>query len=156
MTETSPRYAFEDFEPGLEFQLGTYHVTADEIVAFACEFDPQPFHLDEATGNASLLGGLAASGWHTCAIFMRLACDAYVIDSTSQGGPGIDYLKWLKPVLAGDTLSGVSTVTERRRSRSRPHMGFVTVRHEIVNQRGERVCELEHSGMFLLRDPEAS
>ena len=85
-------------------------VTAEEIIEFASEFDAQPMHLDEAAGKASILGGLSASGWHTCAMFMRLICDGFLLDSTSQGSPGIDHAKWKKPVLAGDTLSGSVTV----------------------------------------------
>lgn len=156
MTDPSPRYAYEDFEPALELPLGSYEVTAADIVEFASEFDPQPFHIDAAAGAESLLGGLAASGWHICAIFMRLMCDAYLLDSTSQGAPGVDYARWRKPVLAGDVLTGRSIVMERRRSKSRPSIGLVTVRHEIVNQRGEIVCELANTGMFRLRNPEAA
>lgn len=156
MADISPRYAFEDFEPGHALQLGSYAVTADEIIDFAREFDPQPFHLDEAAGKSSLLGGLAASGWHTCAMFMRLMCDGFLLDSTSQGAPGVDYVKWMKPVLAGDILTGRSIVVEKRRSKSKPHIGFVTVRHEVVNQHSELVCELQNTGMFLLRHPEAA
>ena len=100
------KWAYEDFVEGATFALGTKAVTAAEIIEFASEFDAQPMHLDEAAGRASLLGGLSASGWHTCAMFMRLICDGFLLDSTSQGSPGIDYAKWKKPVLAGDTLTG--------------------------------------------------
>ena len=103
---TGKTWAFEDFVEGASLDLGAKHVTADEIIEFASEFDAQPMHLDEAAGKASILGGLSASGWHTCAMFMRMLCDAFLLDSTSQGSPGIDHVKWKKPVLAGDTLSG--------------------------------------------------
>jgi len=156
MIDPAPRYAFEDFEPGLEIRLGHHKVTAAEIIEFASEFDPQPFHIDEAVGRDSLLGGLAASGWHICAIFMRLMCDAYLLDSTSQGAPGVEYARWRKPVVAGDVLTGRSIVVERRRSRSRPSIGLVSVQHEIINQHGEIVCELANTGMFLLRNPEGA
>jgi acyl dehydratase len=126
-------------------------VTAAEIVEFASEFDFQPMHLDEEAGKASLLGGLSASGWHTCSMLMRMMCDAFLLDSTSQGAPGIDYLRWKKPVLAGDTLKAASTVVATRASSSRPGLGFVTVRYSIVNQRGETVLEMQNSGMFLAR-----
>ena len=99
-------WAYEDFVEGASIDLGTKLVTAAEIIEFASEFDPQPMHLDEAAGKASILGGLAASGWHTCAMFMRMLCDAFLLDSTSQGAPGIDQVKWKRPVLAGDTLTG--------------------------------------------------
>ncbi len=152
MGMATARWAFEDFTEGASIPLGTRLVTADEIVAFAREFDPQPFHLDVEAGEASILGGLAASGWHTCAIFMRMMCDAFLLDSTSQGAPGIDYVRWKKPVLAGDTLSGRSTVIAKRVSRSRPGLGLVTCRHELENQRGETVLELENTAMFLSRE----
>ena len=145
------KWAFEDFEEGASIELGTKLVTAEEIVDFASQFDPQPMHLEEEAGKASLLGGLGASGWHTCCMFMRLMCDGFLLDSTSQGSPGIDYVRWRKPVLAGDTLTGRSVVTAKRESASRPKLGFVTCRHELVNQRGETVLELQNTGMFLKR-----
>jgi acyl dehydratase len=156
MSDAPHQYAYEDFEPGREFRFGSYAVTAEEIIEFARQFDPQPFHLDEDAGRASLLGGLAASGWHVCAIFMRLVFDACLAGSTSQGAPGVDYVKWRKPVIAGDVLTGRSVVLERRRSKSRPAMGLVSCRYEIVNQHGELVCELANTVMFLLRNPEAA
>ena len=147
----SPKWAYDDFVEGTEIALGPKHVTAEEIVAFASEFDPQPMHLDEAAGKASILGGLSASGWHTCAMFMRMLADAFIVDSTSQGAPGVDYVKWKRPVLAGDTLSGRTTVLKRRLSRSRPELGLVTMRGELLNQRGESVFEFENTIMFLAR-----
>ena len=144
--------AFEDFPRGHFGTFGPRRVTREEIIAFAAEFDPQPMHLDEEAGKASILGGLAASGWHTCAIFMRMLCDAFLLDSTAQGAPGIDQVRWKKPVLAGDTLSGRTGVVARRLSKSRPQLGLVTFRSEMVNQRGERVFELENTVMFLTRE----
>lgn len=148
---TNVKWAFEDFEEGASIPLGSKNVTAAEIIDFASQFDAQPMHLDEAAGRASILGGLSASGWHTCCMFMRMMCDAFLLDSTSQGSPGIDYVRWKKPVLAGDTLTGSSTVTARRESASRPGLGFVTCRHELRNQHGEVVAELQNTGMFLKR-----
>lgn len=153
--DNGPKYAYEDLTPGLKLPFGPRTVSREEIVAFAGEFDPQPFHLDEAAGKASVLGGLAASGWHTLSLFMRMIWDAYLKDSTSQGSPGIEFNRWKRPVLAGDTLSGVSTVIDRRVSKSMPHIGLLTVHNEIVNQRGEVVCELQHIAMFALRHPQA-
>ncbi|MGH6861039.1 MAG: MaoC family dehydratase [Phyllobacterium sp.] len=153
MTERSPRYAYEDFAVGSQWPLGSKHVEAGEIIDFASQFDPQPFHLDEAAGKASVLGGLAASGWHTVSMFMRMMCDAYLLDSTSQGAPGIDYAKWKAPVLAGDTLTGKSVIIDRRVSKSKPSLGFVTIRHDVFNQNGTLVCQLQHTGMFSLREP---
>ncbi|MFZ1680680.1 MAG: MaoC family dehydratase [Rhizobiaceae bacterium] len=149
------RRAWEDMAPGAVIHLGPRTVPADEIVEFAAEFDPQPFHLDEEAGRRSILGGLSASGWHTCAMMMRMMCDAFLLESTSQGAPGVDYVNWRKPVLAGDTLSGTVTVIDRRRSKSRRDLGFVTSVVDLRNQRGETVLELRNTGMFLLRAPEA-
>lgn len=148
----SKKWAFEDFVEGGSISLGSKQVTAQEIVEFASEFDAQPMHLDEEAGKASILGGLSASGWHTCSMFMRLMCDGFLLDSTSQGSPGLDYVRWKKPVLAGDTLTGKSTVLAKRVSKSKPGLGFVTVKSELSNQRGETVLELENTGMFLTRD----
>jgi acyl dehydratase len=144
--------AFEDFEPGRSFPLGPIAVTAEAIIEFAIEFDPQPMHTDEAAGRASILGGLAASGWHTSALFMRMMADSYLLDSHSQGAPGIDVMEWRKPVLAGDTLSGLSTVLEARAMRSRPGIGITRFKHEIQNQRGDLVCYCENWIMFSMRD----
>lgn len=148
---TAKKWAFEDFFPGQTIDLGERHVTAAEIVEFASEFDFQPMHLDEEAGRASLLGGLSASGWHTSSMLMRMMCDSLLLDSTSQGAPGVDYMRWRKPVLAGDTLKAASRVVATRASSSRPGLGFVTLRSEVVNQRGETVLEMENSGMFLAR-----
>ena len=148
-------WAYEDFVEGATLDLGTKLVTAEEIVAFASEFDPQPMHLDEEAGKASLLGGLAASGWHTCCMFMRMMCDRFLLDSTSQGSPGIEYVRWKRPVLAGDTLTGRSTILAKRASQSKPGLGFVTVKSELVNQRDQVVLELENTGMFLTREAAA-
>jgi acyl dehydratase len=152
---TGKTWAYDDFVEGGSVDLGSKLVTAEEIVEFASEFDPQPMHLDADAGKASILGGLSASGWHTCAMLMRMMCDAFLLDSTSQGAPGIDYVRWKRPVLAGDTLTGKTTVLAKRLSKSRPTLGFVTCRHELFNQKGEQVLELEHTGMFLKREATA-
>ncbi len=144
-------WAFEDFTEGRTIELGAATVTAAEIVEFAAEFDPQPMHLDETAGRRSILGGLSASGWHSCVIFMRLLCDGFLLASTSQGSPGIDFVKWKKPVLAGDRLSARTTVLGRRLSRSRPSLGLVTLHSEMSNQRGETVLEMENTIMFVTR-----
>ncbi|MRG56645.1 enoyl-CoA hydratase [Phyllobacterium sp. SYP-B3895] len=153
MAERTPTYAYEDFIVGSEWSLGSKQVTTEEIIDFARQFDPQPFHLNEAAGKASILGGLAASGWHTVSMFMRMLCDAYLLDSTSQGAPGIDFVKWKHPVLAGDTLTGRTTILEQRLSKSKPSLGFVKMHHDVFNQDGTLVCELEHTAMFSTREP---
>lgn len=150
-------WAFEDFSEGKTIDLGCKSVTAAEIVEFAREFDPQPFHLDEEAGRASILGGLSASGWHVCAMVMRLLCDAFVLNSTSQGAPGVKHVRWRRPVLAGDRLTGRATVTAARVSGSRPSIGLVTFRIELFGQTGEagqpgeHVFEMETTVMFLRR-----
>lgn len=146
------KLAYEDFQPGQRFPLGPKAVLAPEIIEFATEFDPQPMHLDEAAGRASILGGLAASGWHTSAMLMRMMADSYVLNSLCEGAPGIDFMEWRKPVLAGDVLSGHSTVLEARVLRSRPGFGIVKFRHELENQRRELVCLSENSVIFGMRN----
>lgn len=150
------RFAYEDLEVGAVLPLGTKQVSADEIKEFARQFDMQPMHLDEQAGNDSILGGLSASGWHSCAIYMRMVCDSFLSDSTSQGAPGVDYVKWRKPVLAGDVLSGRVTILSKRLSASRPGLGLVTIKSELVNQRDETTLELQNTGMFLTRDAAAA
>lgn len=148
---TDKKWAYEDFAEGATMQLGTKTVSPEEIIEFASEFDPQPMHLSEEAGRASILGGLSASGWHTCSMFMRILCDAFLLQSTSQGAPGIEFVKWKKPVLAGDTLIVSTTILQKRVSAKRPNLGFVTMRAEMINQRGESVFELQNTGMFLTR-----
>jgi len=151
-----PRWAYEDLAVGDTITLGEKLMTAAEIIEFASEFDAQPMHLDEEAGKASILGGLSASGWHTCSTFMRMMCDGFILDSTSQGSPGLDYVRWKKPVLAGDTLTGSCTILAKRTSKSKPTLGFVTVKSSMTNQRGEVVLELENTGMFLTREAVAA
>ncbi|MTH98396.1 MaoC family dehydratase [Roseibium sp. RKSG952] len=142
---------FEDFEAGQVFELGEMPVTRAELLAFAGEFDPQPFHLDEEAARQSILGGLAASGWHTASIAMRLLADALLSRSTSQGSPGIERLRWLKPVLAGDSLSAETEVVSSRALKSRPELGLVHFLLRVSNQRGEVVMTQENPILFLKR-----
>lgn len=146
------KWAFEDLTEGLVIDLGEKHVSAAEIIEFASEFDPQPMHLNEEAGKASILGGLSASGWHICSMLMRMICDAFLLDSTSQGSPGIEDASWKKPVLAGDTLKASCTVLAARRSGTRPDLGLVTVSYLLTNQRDETVMEMSNIGMFLTRE----
>lgn len=144
----SPTHAFEDFSVGQVREFGSRLVDREEGLAFAAAYDPQPLHLDEDAANASVLGGLSISGWHTCALVMRMMCDAYLLDSTSQGSPGIDQLRWLKPVRPGDTLRMRMTVLETKDSRSRPAIGLVRSSWEVFNQKDELVMTMEGWGMF--------
>ncbi|MEO1199905.1 MAG: MaoC family dehydratase [Pseudomonadota bacterium] len=143
-----PNIFFEDFEPGAEWTFGAYEVTAGEIVDYAEQFDPQPMHLDAKAARDSMLGGLAASGWHSCAMLMRMMCDAFMLDAASWGSPGIDSCKWLRPVRPGDVLTCKRTILEAKPSRSRPDMGVVQFRWEVSNQAGEKVLVMENPIMF--------
>jgi acyl dehydratase len=140
----SKRY-FEDFTVGMVIEHGPRLVTREEIVAFAAEFDPQPMHLDEEAARASILGGLAASGWHTCCLLMRMACDSFVLDSSSMGAPGIDEVKWLKPLRPGTHITLRTTVLDTRVSNSRPEMGFVKVRMDVRGDEGDPIMTLTTS-----------
>lgn len=139
---------WEDFKVGETVEMGTHTFEEEEMIDFARKFDPQPFHIDPAAAKNSYFGGLIASGWHTCAVAMRLLCDNYINRSASLGSPGIDNVRWLAPVRAGDTLSYRRVVLEARASKSRPDMGLVMSRTEAVNQRGETVLTFEGWGMF--------
>jgi acyl dehydratase len=132
-----PRLYFEDFVPGTAAEYGPRTVTREEILAFAAEFDPQPMHLDDAAARATMLGGLAVSGWHSCCLMMRLMADGFLLDSSSQGSPGVGEVRWLKPVRPGDTLTLRASVKEARVSKSRPDVGLVKLLLELLNQRGE-------------------
>ena len=145
-------YAFEDFIVGQSREFGHRVVDRDEGIAFATAYDPQPLHLDEEAAKASVLGCLSISGWHTCAMVMRMMCDNYLLDSTSQGSPGIDNLRWLKPVRPGDTLRVRMTVQETKASRSRPQIGLVRSSWEVLNQADEIVMTMEGWGMFGRRE----
>ena len=150
------RFHWEDFTPGLVMKLGSTTVSREAVLEFAGQFDPQPFHLDDAAAEASLFGRLAASGWHTCAMMMRLMCDAYLNDSAGLGSPGVDNLRWLKPVYPGDTLSAEMEILESRVMNSKPHVGLVLSRWRLSNQDGVDVMTMQGWGMFGRRDAAAA
>lgn len=139
---------WEDFRAGERIEMGRHTFTEREIVAFARQFDPQPFHVDPEAAKKSFFGGLIASGWHTCSVGMRLTVDSHVSKSASLGSPGLDNIRWLKPVRAGDTITYTRVVLESRPSESRPGVGLVKSRWEAVNQQGETVMTMEGWGMF--------
>ena len=153
--EEAPKYFWEDFRVGEAVEFGEKHVTREEIIAFASEFDPQPFHLDEEAAKASILGGLCASGWHTCAMVMRMMCDGYILESASLGAPGVDEVRWRKPVYVDDTLRLRRTCLEARASKSRPDMGLTKFRTEALNQKDEVVMIMEGWAMYGRRKPGA-
>jgi len=156
VTPKTIRWYWEDFPVGSVREFGTMRVTREAILAFASQFDPQPFHLDDAAAAASLFGKLAASGWHTCAMMMRMMCDAYLLESSSLGSPGIDSLRWTKPVLVDDVLSARLTVLETRPMSSRPTVGLMLSKSEALNQHGELVLTMQGWGMFGRRTPAAA
>ena len=139
---------WEDFAPGQRFEMGAHTFTEDEIIAFARQFDPQPFHVDPEAAKTSFFGGLIASGWHTCAVAMRFSVESYISKTVSLGSPGLDNIRWLKPVRAGDRITYFRVVLETRPSASRPDAGLVKGRWEAVNQAGETVLTMEGWGMF--------
>jgi acyl dehydratase len=143
---------FEDFQPGTVAIYGPRLVTREEIVAFAAEFDPQPMHLDEAAASATLLGGLAASGWHICCLLMRIIADGFVLESNSLGAPGIDEVRWLKPLRPGTQIRVRSTVLNKRASKNRPEMGLVKIRYEVLDEQDAVLTMLVSSLMLARRD----
>ena len=139
---------WEDFHVGETVEMGSHSFSATEIIEFGRQFDPQPFHTDPAAARDSFYGELIASGWHSCAIGMRLMCETYINRTRSMGSPGVDNIRWLAPVKAGDTLTYRRTVLEARPSRSRPAAGLVRNRWEAVNQDGVLVLSMQGWGMF--------
>jgi acyl dehydratase len=147
-----PKFYFEDFAPGWTAEYGPRRVTREEMISFAAQFDPQPMHLDEAAAAHSMLGGLGASGWHTCCVMMKMIADGILLDSASMGAPGIDEVKWLKPVRPDDSLTVRGSILSTRASQSRPDRGFVNFLWEVFNDRGEKVMTLTCPQMLLKRD----
>jgi len=138
----------EDITVGQVTEFPPRHVTEDEIIAFAREYDPQPFHLDREVAKQSLFGGLCASGWHTIGMMMRLMVDHMIGHYASMGSPGVDQLRWLKPVFPGDTLHLRGEVTAMKPSQSKPDRGVITTRYELRNQKGEMVLTMTGKGIY--------
>ncbi len=154
-TVTADRRHFEDLVVGEVITLGQVTVTRDMIFAFAREFDPLPFHLDEAAARKSLLGGLAASGWQTAALSLRMLVDAFLGKVASMGGLGFSDLKWKQPVMVDDTITGTATISALRRSRSHPERGIVTLQFDIRNQNNDPVMSMALANLVALRVPDA-
>ena len=150
------KHYWEDFEVGQVRQLGSLSPTREDIIAFASQFDPQPFHLDDEAARASVFGGLCASGWHTCALAMRLMVTHFLHETSSLGSPGLESLKWLKPVFPDDTLRLQVTVLETKPMGKRPDVGMTRNLWEMFNQHGEKVLHMEGWGMFRRRTPDRS
>jgi acyl dehydratase len=142
---------FEDFQVGEVSERGPYVVTREEILAFAKQFDPQPFHLDDEAGRQSIYGGIIASGWHTASICHKLVVEGLLGQSASMGSPGLDELRWLKPVRPGDSLTVRTVVLESTPSRTRPDRGALKFRFEVRNQKGETVMTEIANALFAKR-----
>lgn len=145
---------FEDFRPGEVIEFGDYLVTEQEILEYARRYDPQPFHVDQKAAAESIFGGLIASGWMTGSIMMRLLVDHFISPASSMGSPGVDEVRWLRPVRPGDHLRVRLTIIETKRSQSKPDRGIVRVQQEMINQRGETVMSLRGMSLSKCRAPE--
>ena len=147
------QYFWEDLPVGTTLEIGSVTVDRDEVIAFATKYDPQPFHLDDEAAAQSMFGKLAASGWHTCAMAMGLMVRNFLHQSASLGSPGLEQLKWLKPVYPGDTLTLRQRIVESRPMKSRPDVGLTRTLWEMFNQHGEQVLLMDGYGMFRRRTP---
>lgn len=151
---TQGRRHFEDLAVGEIIDLGRTSVSKEMIITFAREFDPFPFHLDEEAAKASLLGGLASSGWQTGALSLRMLVDAFLSKVASCGGLGFRDLKWKNPVMVGDSIGGTATIAELRRSASHPQWGIVTLDFDVTNQHGKPVMAMRLANLVECRNAE--
>ena len=148
-----PKLYWEDFNIGDKAVYGPRLVTREEIVAFAAEFDPQPAHLDEAAAVATLHGGLAGSGWHSCALMMRMMADGFLLDSSSMGAPGVEEVRWQKPLRPGTQVKLRATVLDTRASKSRPEMGLTRIRYDLIDEADETITTMTSTMMLGRRAP---
>jgi acyl dehydratase len=148
MTAKTYQWYFEDFIPGKVIELGSRTVSEEEIISYATQFDPQPFHIDKVAAEDSIFGGVIASGWHTCGMIMRLVVDGFLNESSSMGSPGVDEVRWILPVRPGDTLSVTAETLDRRPSTSKSDRGIVFTMWRATNQDGNLVCTIKGMGMF--------
>ena len=145
---------YEDMIPGATSAYGSYAVTREEVIAFATKYDPQAFHLSDEAAAQTHFGRLSASGWHTCAMAMSMAVANMANERVAGlGSPGIDELRWVKPVYPGDTLRCEQVMLEKRRSKSRPEMGLTKGETRVYNQHDELVLRFVANGMVATRDP---
>ena len=157
VTEDAERVAryFEDYVPGTVVECGRFTLSEAEIIAFARQYDPQPFHVDPVAAKDGPFGGIVASGWHTTGMMMRHLVDHYVSPESSIGSPGVDNIRWPRPVRPGDTLLVRATVVEARRSGSKPDRGIVKTLAELLNTGGEVAMQVTANNFILLRNPSA-
>jgi len=153
VSDPASKIWFEDFKPGSVTEYGPRVVTREEILSFAAEFDPQPMHLDEEAARQTMLGGLSASGWHTCCLMMRMIADGFILNSSSMGANAVDEVKWHAPVRPGDALTVRATVLETRASKNRPSMGIVSMLFEVFTGKGQKVMTMKSPLLMALRDP---
>ncbi|MFZ6644405.1 MaoC family dehydratase [Undibacterium sp. TJN25] len=148
MAPKTHKWYFEDFAPGTIIQVGSRTVTEEEILSFATQFDPQPFHIDQDAATHSIFGGVIASGWHTCSLMMRLVVDGFIKDAASMGSPGVEEIRWILPVRPGDTLTVSIETLEATPSQSKPDRGVTLSMWRAFNQKGELVATIKGKGMF--------
>jgi len=151
MSEPSQKYFWEDLQEGLRIEVGSVTVDRGEVLEFAGKYDPQPFHLDDAAAARSMFGRVSASGWHTCSMAMGLIARNFMRETPSLGSPGLEKVKWLKPVYPDDTLTLFLRVTERRPMNSRPGVGLTRMAWEMFNQHGQQVLLVDAWVMFKRR-----
>jgi acyl dehydratase len=145
------RWWYEDFPEGSVREFGDVTLTREEIIAFARQYDPQPFHVDEEAARRSTFGGLVASGWQTCALVTKMACEAFLLETATAGSPGMETVRWVKPVRPGDRLRVRMRALSARPMKSRPELGIVLIRYEVLNQRGETVLTMDGNTMMFRR-----
>ncbi len=143
-------WRFNSFEAGQVIQLGRYQLSAEEIIEFASRYDPQPMHTNPVAAADSPMGELIASGWHTCAIAMRLMCDAFITDSSSVAAPGVDHVRWLAPVRPGDVLSGQCIIQDTRLSQSKPDRGIISAEVHLQRQDAVQVLHMNTTALYLV------
>ena len=146
----------EDFQPGQTFDLGSIEVTHEQVVDFAKQFHPQPFHIDIDAGGQSIFGGLIASGWHTCSLMMRLVVDNLFSRTATLGSPGVNQIRWMLPVRPGDTLTASTRVLAVTSSVSKPDRGTVEFHYEVRNQSDQQVLAMQGISMFRRREGQAA
>ena len=139
---------FEDLEIGQKIKLGSINVSKKEIISFAKKFDPQPFHMNETKAKESIFGGLCASGWHTCSLFMRILYDGFLINSAALGSPGMDEIRWLRPLRPGETITGIGEVIKKTPSKSKPKIGSLIINYKVFNKNNELIMTLIGISIF--------
>lgn len=154
MMTQKDRLHFEDLEEGTKIQLGSHTITKDEIIEFAKEFDPLPFHLDEEVAKKSLLGGLASSGWQTAGLTLRMLVNEFLGKIASMGGLGFENLKWKNPLMKGDTLTGTVTIASLRRSQSHPEKAVMVLDFDMRNQKNQQIMTMSLANLVAVRHPE--